>query len=131
MIRRPPRSTLFPYTTLFRSADAPRGAAWDNTMGYRADAEPGSRVGGRVRPERAGTGTRPTDQLRTSLPADRGAAWRGPAVPTAGGTRSGARRRSPDGNADADARFCRSPPRGPGSGVRHRGPGGGRPLPRA
>src|SRR2546422_6370156 len=26
MIRRPPRSTLFPYTTLFRSADAGRGA---------------------------------------------------------------------------------------------------------
>src|SRR2546430_4483363 len=24
MIRRPPRSTLFPYTTLFRSLDAPR-----------------------------------------------------------------------------------------------------------
>src|SRR2546423_3059250 len=24
MIRRPPRSTLFPYTTLFRSADCPR-----------------------------------------------------------------------------------------------------------
>src|SRR2546425_9420525 len=24
MIRRPPRSTLFPYTTLFRSIDAPR-----------------------------------------------------------------------------------------------------------
>src|SRR5438876_4555084 len=24
MIRRPPRSTLFPYTTLFRSADRPR-----------------------------------------------------------------------------------------------------------
>src|SRR6185437_16940665 len=24
MIRRPPRSTLFPYTTLFRSADNPR-----------------------------------------------------------------------------------------------------------
>src|SRR5258705_9283630 len=24
MIRRPPRSTLFPYTTLFRSQDAPR-----------------------------------------------------------------------------------------------------------
>src|SRR2546422_10976435 len=24
MIRRPPRSTLFPYTTLFRSADLPR-----------------------------------------------------------------------------------------------------------
>src|SRR3989442_11859691 len=25
MIRRPPRSTLFPYTTLFRSGDDPRG----------------------------------------------------------------------------------------------------------
>src|SRR5256885_5781438 len=25
MIRRPPRSTLFPYTTLFRSPDAPAG----------------------------------------------------------------------------------------------------------
>src|SRR5437764_11484330 len=28
MIRRPPRSTLFPYTTLFRSASAPARAAW-------------------------------------------------------------------------------------------------------
>src|SRR3712207_7129766 len=27
MIRRPPRSTLFPYTTLFRSSAAPRRAA--------------------------------------------------------------------------------------------------------
>src|SRR2546429_4383983 len=27
MIRRPPRSTLFPYTTLFRSGVAPRGYA--------------------------------------------------------------------------------------------------------
>src|SRR5258708_8751912 len=27
MIRRPPRSTLFPYTTLFRSARAPAGVA--------------------------------------------------------------------------------------------------------
>src|SRR2546422_3585396 len=26
MIRRPPRSTLFPYTTLFRSLDTPRGS---------------------------------------------------------------------------------------------------------
>src|SRR3712207_7651678 len=30
MIRRPPRSTLFPYTTLFRSPETPRmeGAGW-------------------------------------------------------------------------------------------------------
>src|SRR5256885_15168646 len=29
MIRRPPRSTLFPYTTLFRSASAPRRCGRD------------------------------------------------------------------------------------------------------
>src|SRR3712207_7953425 len=28
MIRRPPRSTLFPYTTLFRSVGAPSGGHW-------------------------------------------------------------------------------------------------------
>src|SRR3989442_5267988 len=38
MIRRPPRSTLFPYTTLFRShvlalARAPDGAVWVGTYG--------------------------------------------------------------------------------------------------
>src|SRR5258706_10666724 len=31
MIRRPPRSTLFPYTTLFRSDDALAGSAVDDT----------------------------------------------------------------------------------------------------
>src|SRR5689334_23391275 len=41
MIRRPPRSTLFPYTTLFRPAalagrEAPRG---DRLVGRRAAAE--------------------------------------------------------------------------------------------
>src|SRR2546430_5635281 len=36
MIRRPPRSTLFPYTTLFRSL-APRGAA---AGGHLIDLEP-------------------------------------------------------------------------------------------
>src|SRR5947209_15433734 len=29
MIRRPPRSTLFPYTTLFRSFCAPAGSTWN------------------------------------------------------------------------------------------------------
>src|SRR2546425_11987723 len=28
MIRRPPRSTLFPYTTLFRSCSSTRASAW-------------------------------------------------------------------------------------------------------
>src|SRR2546427_1320722 len=35
MIRRPPRSTLFPYTTLFRSPHDAQSAAWP-----RHDAEP-------------------------------------------------------------------------------------------
>src|SRR3712207_8890734 len=46
MIRRPPRSTLFPYTTLFRSKvealqrlDQTRGSAW----GLWPDNEPGER----------------------------------------------------------------------------------------
>src|SRR3712207_7507000 len=40
MIRRPPRSTLFPYTTLFRSEDAQAlaAAARDERV-HRADAE--------------------------------------------------------------------------------------------
>src|SRR3712207_7241331 len=36
MIRRPPRSTLFPYTTLFRSVDAPH--AWGANMAIRRAA---------------------------------------------------------------------------------------------
>src|SRR2546426_4159935 len=42
MIRRPPRSTLFPYTTLFRSADRidlfGRGDAWRSPSQTRAGA---------------------------------------------------------------------------------------------
>src|SRR5471032_437179 len=33
MIRRPPRSTLFPYTTLFRSPDAPRRSLGNDQTG--------------------------------------------------------------------------------------------------
>src|SRR5258706_9606711 len=33
MIRRPPRSTLFPYTTLFRSMSCRRGAVLSTTVG--------------------------------------------------------------------------------------------------
>src|SRR2546426_794188 len=39
MIRRPPRSTLFPYTTLFRSAFAPRGDRREQTEGRQAEAQ--------------------------------------------------------------------------------------------
>src|SRR5256885_15842504 len=42
MIRRPPRSTLFPYTTLFRSLDADHVASpelIEDTIGFFADEE--------------------------------------------------------------------------------------------
>src|SRR5256884_6405309 len=47
MIRRPPRSTLFPYTTLFRS---PRDAARRNQAAEdrRQHRSPGFRAGGRA-----------------------------------------------------------------------------------
>src|SRR3712207_7680750 len=54
MIRRPPRSTLFPYTTLFRSlagAHAADGAAGGLDLGQRLDAREHGRRHGR-RPAR-------------------------------------------------------------------------------
>src|SRR5260221_12622855 len=39
MIRRPPRSTLFPYTTLFRSRDAIGAAVFLTTGGVRQRAD--------------------------------------------------------------------------------------------
>src|SRR3712207_7182667 len=54
MIRRPPRSTLFPYTTLFRSGEGDPGAADRPARGHRAPGlvlrERGRRL--RVRPGR-------------------------------------------------------------------------------
>src|SRR2546427_4606931 len=45
MIRRPPRSTLFPYTTLFRSrrSQAIDSSRWPSTMYSRAKATGGTR----------------------------------------------------------------------------------------
>src|SRR3989449_7010454 len=37
MIRRPPRSTLFPYTTLFRSRGRPDGTGRPDRLGRRPD----------------------------------------------------------------------------------------------
>src|SRR5256885_12598653 len=41
MIRRPPRSTLFPYTTLFRSSPGGHGAEWEPipTIAFPAQAQ--------------------------------------------------------------------------------------------
>src|SRR3712207_7051333 len=62
MIRRPPRSTLFPYTTLFRSGEAEReqqhGAGGVADGGVRGGAQPGA--GGRADGHVAG-GERPAD----------------------------------------------------------------------
>src|SRR3712207_7758227 len=53
MIRRPPRSTLFPYTTLFRSADAAPGLA---QIHRELAALPGETFEGISREGRAGCG---------------------------------------------------------------------------
>src|SRR3712207_8126260 len=41
MMRRPPRSTLFPYTTLFRSVDAHHQAVAETTRGAQRGHVPG------------------------------------------------------------------------------------------
>src|SRR2546429_5423349 len=48
MIRRPPRSTLFPYTTLFRPSDAGRCAGPGNQFGEHSESLGGSQPGGRA-----------------------------------------------------------------------------------
>src|SRR2546428_10922133 len=60
MIRRPPRSTLFPYTTLFRSLEAPVAGVVPAIVPDEdrlLDRLPGARVRGR-----AGVGTVPRGQ---------------------------------------------------------------------
>src|SRR2546430_14163873 len=54
MIRRPPRSTLFPYTTLFRSPDQNPGAFGQNTglRGHRSGHGEGLGTAGRPRMDR-------------------------------------------------------------------------------
>src|SRR5947207_8643259 len=76
MIRRPPRSTLFPYTTLFRSRDGggraggrgrPRAAGERRRAGAGADARDRRRaaVGSRVR-GRPHAGDRKSTRLNSS-----------------------------------------------------------------
>src|SRR5258707_15863305 len=71
MIRPPPRSTLFPYTTLFRSVSDPDGA----TAGHDVPLPAGGDLGGRERAERRrdihdGEPLRPAapERLRTATP---------------------------------------------------------------
>src|SRR5690348_18096007 len=62
MIRRPPRSTLFPYTTLFRSTGGRRGGTGDGLDG-----------GGPVGDVRADRGVRPDDRPHRTADAPAGA----------------------------------------------------------
>src|SRR3712207_8825331 len=70
MIRRPPRSTLFPYTTLFRSRPAGRAQPWpdhvaDPGPGTAARDPEGSPVGGSGRGDQGlGGSGQPDDQPR-------------------------------------------------------------------
>src|SRR5438552_5748696 len=59
MIRPPPRSTLFPYTTLFRSGNRPRGAERESHAA-RSDGKGRSRHGRHAR-------HRPRDRKSTRL----------------------------------------------------------------
>src|SRR2546422_2600132 len=63
MIRRPPRSTLFPYTTLFRSRDR-------STRPHRAGPVPepdgAARAPSRAAPSGSGTGDRKSTRLNSS-----------------------------------------------------------------
>src|SRR3712207_7384621 len=57
MIRRPPRSTLFPYTTLFRSARrgcrTDRGGRFLRPRARRRDGRRGADAVGRLQPDRS------------------------------------------------------------------------------
>src|SRR2546429_3998072 len=77
MIRRPPRSTLFPYTTLFRSRTHPGGAvrlARERDVGH-GDESPFSGIRKhqrRRRPEAARTPGHPRDRKSTRLNSSHG-----------------------------------------------------------
>src|SRR5437763_8222831 len=64
MIRRPPRSTLFPYTTLFRSGNGDGPARPGNPPNHRAGRRPGALGTGA---ERALGGGRHLDRKSTRL----------------------------------------------------------------
>src|SRR5690242_21103019 len=71
MIRRPPRSTLFPYTTLFRSEEvytALSGSATLHAGGREYRLEPGvfARIGAGER-RKVTTGDEPVDRKSTRL----------------------------------------------------------------
>src|SRR2546429_5235485 len=69
MIRRPPRSTLFPYTTLFRSHPTLRGACRGDVRARedRRLSAPVDRRGGDDRRKRAGAESRRSEEHTSEL----------------------------------------------------------------
>src|SRR5256885_12260903 len=68
MIRRPPRSTLFPYTTLFRSQRFAKGMTFDQYVAYVATPENLKREGSGGAPRRDWSGhLRARDRKSTRL----------------------------------------------------------------
>src|SRR2546422_8441682 len=68
MIRRPPRSTLFPYTTLFRSGVSTASGTYKVTGLVQWEEAPGSPVAGTI--DKIGDGTRSeehTSELQSRL----------------------------------------------------------------
>src|SRR5438093_3706502 len=69
MLRRPPSSTLFPYTTLFRSIGAAVVADADVQAAVDAEAEPAAvavgRLGGRLEPGRHRRSEEHTSELQS------------------------------------------------------------------
>src|SRR2546422_717472 len=95
MIRRPPRSTLFPYTTLFRSARAVRGAALrrgDERHGPRHRADRRLQRRGRRRFHRRRQPARPRRPVLA--PVDRRRCLAGIPVGRRSPRRPGSRRRA-------------------------------------
>src|SRR2546426_8098471 len=77
MIRRPPRSTLFPYTTLFRSLPNDQRNAWHHyVLVYNGSAVSLFWDGIQIGPSQPRSGsldsrtTQPTIDLHTACPAD-------------------------------------------------------------
>src|SRR2546428_5481143 len=69
MIRRPPRSTLFPYTTLFRSPDLQRRGAAEARHDLGQERSVGERLDGEIRLADGKSGHRDLPAMRVH-PAD-------------------------------------------------------------
>src|SRR3712207_9131424 len=112
MIRRPPRSTLFPYTTLFRSdverhlvgARGPQTGARGAVHALATDADDGGQQARPVRVE--GIFGQGEDLYRSDLLASAMAVLGLAALGRDGGARPGWRRRTASGPRRADRAGC-------------------------